>query len=88
MSVLRMAPRNGRALAGIVRLNLSERKYGEAVNFARRLVRANPGNSNSHVLLGDALKGVGDRTAARNAYRAALRRNRRNRVARARLDAL
>ncbi|MEM9072614.1 MAG: hypothetical protein AAGE52_29170 [Myxococcota bacterium] len=87
-AALRLAPRNGRALAGLTKIALAQGRAGEAVGLARRLVRANPGNAGSHVLLGDALKANGNRTAARNAYQAALRRNSRHRTARARLNSL
>ncbi|MEM6956962.1 MAG: tetratricopeptide repeat protein [Myxococcota bacterium] len=83
--VLRMAPRNGRALAGMARIAIAQNRGQDAVDFARRLVRVNPTNAGNRVLLGDAFRVVGDQTRAQAQYREALRINPRHRGAQRRL---
>ncbi|MCB9618914.1 MAG: hypothetical protein H6724_05610 [Sandaracinus sp.] len=84
-SALRIAPRNGPALAGLAKIALAQRRAPEAVRYARTLVQVNARTAGNHVLLGDALSAAGDRSGARAAWEAALRINPRHRTARARL---
>ena len=81
---LRIAPRDGRALFGITRVALAERRSADAVRHARRLVRFHPRPAH-HVLLGDAYRASGDLAAARRSWNAALAINPRHRAARSRL---
>ena len=78
MRVLRMAPRNGRALAGMTRVAIAQNQPREAVGFARRLVQVNTRNAGNLVLLGDALRAAGDTSGARAEWERALRVNRRH----------
>ncbi|MCB9600570.1 MAG: hypothetical protein H6720_09460 [Sandaracinus sp.] len=82
---LRIAPRNGPALAGLAKIALAQRRAPEAVRHARTLVQVNARTAGNHVLLGDALSAAGDRSGARAAWEQALRINPRHRTARARL---
>lgn len=84
-SALRLSPRNGRALAGLTRLSIAERKGNEAVGYARRLLQVNSANAGNHVLLGDALSVAGQRVEARRSWEQALSINPRHRAARRRL---
>ncbi len=83
---LRQSPRNGRALAGMTKVALAERRPRDAVRFARRLVATNQSNAGNRVLLGDALRAAGNGSAARQEYERALRINPRHGAARRRLN--
>jgi tetratricopeptide (TPR) repeat protein len=84
-AALRMAPRNGPALAGLAKVALAQRRAPEAVRLSRTLVEVNARTAGNHVLLGDALSAAGDRAGARQAWEQALRINARHPTARARL---
>ncbi|MFK8004198.1 MAG: hypothetical protein AB8H86_31825 [Polyangiales bacterium] len=84
-TVLRMMPRNGRALAGLARVAIMQNDSAGAVRYARRLVRVNANNAGNRVLLGDALQADGKRAEARAEWERALTINRRHRGARRRL---
>lgn len=84
-AALRLAPRNGPALAGLAKVALAQRRAPEAVRLSRTLVEVNARTAGNHVLLGDALSAAGDRAGARQAWEQALRINARHPTARARL---
>ncbi len=71
-AVLRIDRSNARALAGLVRLNMSRGTNDQALRWARRLVAARPRNAANHVLLGDVLAATGNRRAAEASWRRAL----------------
>jgi hypothetical protein len=72
LRVLRLQPRNARALAGLTRLAMSRRDGTQARRWARQLVEAHPRNANNHVLLGDVYRQFGDPRAAARHWRRAL----------------
>lgn len=84
-AVLRIMPRNGRALAGLARVAIMQNDSAGAVRYARRLVRVNSNNAGNRVLLGDTLRADGKTAEARAEWERALTINRRHRGARRRL---
>ena len=74
-----------RALSGLTKVHLERREYRQALRRARVLVKLRPGQGVYHLLLGDAYRGAGDMTRAKQSWRKASRL--RNRTARRRLRA-
>ena len=72
LAAIEIERRNARALAGLARVALAQRNGGQAVRWARRLVEARPRNAANHVLLGDAHRLAGNRSAARREWSRAL----------------
>ena len=83
--VLRLDRDNGRAMAGLARVELSAHHPDQAVRWARSLVHAHPNQASNRVLLGDALAASGNQAGARRAWQAALQKDPRNSTARRRL---
>ena len=66
-------PRNAEALAGMSLVALASRQADAAVRMAQAAVAVAPAMSPAWVVLGQALRAVGQRDAARDAYGSALR---------------
>ncbi|MEM1418031.1 MAG: tetratricopeptide repeat protein, partial [Myxococcota bacterium] len=81
---LRLAPGYGRALAGLAKSAIEQRRASEALRYANQLVRSSRSAGN-YVLLGDAQRLAGNRAAAEEAWAEALRMNPRHPGARRRL---
>lgn len=72
LHVLRIAPNNARAQAGLARVHLARHDARTASTWARRLAEGHTPNAGNYVLLGDTLQATGDAASARRAWEHAL----------------
>jgi tetratricopeptide (TPR) repeat protein len=71
LEALRVYPDYPRALSGLVQLALNGGDKGEALRYAKQLVKARPGQAVYQLLLGDAYRATGDEKEARKSYQSA-----------------
>ena len=80
--------KNPRAMVATAELYLAQDNPTQALPLAERAASMRSRRSQYHVILGDALAGTGDAEGAKAAWQMALRKDRGNKDARARLQAL
>jgi cytochrome c-type biogenesis protein CcmH/NrfG len=68
LKALKIIPKYPRAMAGMARAKIQQRNGNEALRWARMLVKAQPKRSHNLVLLGDAYRVAGNKSAARKVW--------------------